>query len=474
MLLSQVPLFIPHKIRRTMGLHLRIHHRFVLSHGIVLVIFFQLGCFWSYQNENSWCECSQRQENDHRREDDGARRGQNRTLPQTGADPFAVSRVSAESLKPFWKDRGKSATSSAADDKTEAFVVRYDGRRASSLTAMIAETQSTTALEEFLQTCASLKVWEENLSPEEACLLVVPSEESYQVYFWELEAQDTVHYSGHLLYRPAPRIASLREDDSTSDAAHGPPIRSFYWTQQFISIQEQVGRELGQLLSSQPPQSTPMQAKLLLLVVNKKIVSKEMPRILASICTEDRPKILLWCVDAESHEMVQKQYSFLSSYYNRAWQGAAQERLPTLAHLVAELLAVQQLVLLGYHVLVKRHIFVGDETVNGQLSSSASSSSARTTMDWRAITADFAAISSSSSTRTDRRSVFEAPMFLVQSNVRTKALWAKLLLSLDLLAAEGVHCLDEIVSNYASLFGMQVVVTTLEGVTADQTVQECA
>ena len=456
-----------------MGLHLLIHHRFVLSHGIVLVIFFQLGFFWSYQNENSWCECPQRQENDHHREDDGARRGQNRTLTQTGADPFAVSRVSSESLKSFWKDRGKPATSSAADGKTEAFIVRYDGRRASSLTASKAETQSTAVLEEILQDCASLKVWEENLSPEEACLLVVPSEESYQVYRWELEAQDTVHNSRHLLYRPAPRLASLREDDSTPDAAHGPPIQSFFWTQQFISIQEQVGRELGQLLSRQPPHFTPVQAKLLLLVVNKKIVNEEMPRILASICSEDRPRILLWCVDAESNEMVQKQYSFLSSYYNRAWQGAAQERLPTLAHLVAELLAVQQLVLLGFHVLVKRHILVGDETVNGQLSSS-SSSSARKTMDWRAIKADVVAISSSSSTRTNRGSVFDAPMFLVKSNVRTKALWAKLLLSLDLLAAEGVHCLDEIVSNYVSLFGMQLVVTTLEATIADQTVQECA
>lgn len=432
--------------------------------------------------DDSWCECGAAAQ---RRQGDGDDNRdifaavatpffqKERTLTKSDDSSFLVSRASIDSLRSLWKDERMAIHDepAAATENEAVLLVRYGGGVSAVATATTASYIDTTSPEEFLKDfCPSLKVWQgNNLAPkEDACLLVAPSEESYHVYRWEQQEAATIHDNNSRgpAYRPVPRLPSNHQANPEDDAGDDP-LQSFYWTRQFTIIREQVARELEQVLSKKSHHSTKNSWRLLV-VVDKHIANDEIAAILASICPEDRAKILLWCLDAESHAIVtQQQYlSQSSSYYNAAWHDAAQERLPNLVHLVAEVLAVQQLVLLGYHVMVKRRS-IGSTTANGP------SLSGSITIDWRNIQADVVTFWSTPTTLTGRKSLFEAPMCLIKSNVRTKALWSKLLVSLDLVTKQGVDSLDEIVSNYASLFGMHLAAITIERAAVDQILKEC-
>ena len=422
-------------------IHVRVR-RFVLLHGIIFVIFFQLGFLSKYQDD-SGCDCVVAGGHDERqKQGDEHITGRNASTAYN-TTPFDVSRFSAASFREFLSGR-RSVHATLDANKETALVVRY-GPKISTAKESVTQHHAPKE-EEVLRDCKSLKVFEGQLA-DDTCLVVAPSEESYHVYHWELDAT-----SGR--YRPIGRI------QSRDDSLWNEPMKSFYWIQQFTSMHAQVTSDLQNLL--QPSGS----ALLVLVVVNKSTVVQEIPRILSSTCTADKSKILIWCLDLQSCHIVAQHYSFLVSYYNPEWQSAAHEQeLPVDRFLlVSEVLAVQQLVLLGYHVLIQRHRIDANDLDTKQKLPRA--------LDWRAIQADVVTFRPPSATGTV--TLFSAPMTLIKSNVWTKATWSKLVLSLDLLTdGERVENLLEIVSNYAGLFGMNLVDLSIEQADSNQVWHEC-
>jgi len=182
---------------------------------------------------------------------------------------------------------------------------------------------------------------------------------------------------------------------------------------------------------------------------------------------EENPyEVLLWCLDTEAHH-VAKQFSF-PSYYNAKWSRTSLELLPDYSFLVANILAVQQLVLLKYDVVVVEVASLDEHNPR--------SLSIPRLMDRRATKVDIWWLlpSSQQHTETTASSMLESPMYIVKSTVSTKALWSKLALSLDLLTEEdSLSSLDEIISEYLSLFGMSLKASEMEKLMLGQTSVTC-
>eukprot|EP00977_Amphora_coffeiformis_P005158 scaffold1102_cov147-Amphora_coffeaeformis.AAC.5 len=431
--------------------------RIVLSHCIVLVICFQLGVFVSYDH-GSWCNCDES-------DSSSAASSSSASSPHHGdaaADwwtrhgsidgrlppPFSVARVAAEAMR--FVLLGDKEDVRSQTFKEEALVIRLSHDNEDYLPST-ASMHTNLTPSGALQGCPSVKILYQDFV-EDNCLLVASYEESYHVYRYQRDG------SVDGVYQPITRIQNRHLFHSSL------PVESFIWAQLFITIQDNISSNLQQLLD-QTEHSPPL--TVLLLVVDKDTI-QAVPKVLSVLCPEEEKtlKTLLWCVDPETHQVAQ-QLSF-PSYYHAEWSRTSLERLPEFSFLVAKILAVQQLLLLKYNVVVIRVVPLDEQ--------SPQSLPIPSTTDWRGTKADvrFLTTPLQQDMRAPLSSMFESPIYMVKSTVSTKALWSKLALSLDLLAKEdGMTSLDEIVSEYVSLFGISVTTTELEEFMLGQTQATC-
>jgi hypothetical protein len=406
--------------------------RSLLSHLIVFVVFFQAGVLFATQQIRK-CEGCHRQSVQEKSPSGIARHRQDRSSAsfdqestQQQLSQFSVSRVGKDDLLSFLGFRPPhppppqqvEEESSAETHRhgQEALVIHLQSKKhvSSAKTASLVVKQESPM--EALAACPSIKVLYRKVDDlEDRCLAIASFEESYHVYQWQKDETGQ--------YRP---VASSRMPTARTTN----PLEAFHWVRILLSLHDQIDADLRNVLS--PPSAD---RAILLLVVDKTTLPI-LQRMACSLLQKGRRSILVWSLDLETHKAAQ--LAQVPSFFHPDLNArlALSERGP----LLSEVLAVQHLILLGYHVIVAQakdmlpHLRDSMERLEreGQMQKS-----------------DILA------TVPSRRIFQNSTLYIVRSTVRTKFMWSKLVLYADLILRDGGDLVDDLVWEYISLFGIR-------------------